>query len=137
MHPIFYLEEIVEEMISWLSRGDQAAAARVNSMWFRSALPVLWREVDLPQALRPLGVWSQRNRRGIELGVSQFSYPPQKRLLTSTMFLVPWRDANHSTMGPLCDIFIACSPGPLEPCRQSFTRQDHECSPQNRPPPIP
>ncbi|GJJ13626.1 hypothetical protein Clacol_007882 [Clathrus columnatus] len=54
MHRIFKIQDMVDQILSWLPPSTLIATALVNHMWFYSSLPNIWRLVTLSEALTPL-----------------------------------------------------------------------------------
>lgn len=55
MHPVFALDEIVNEILLWLSMRNRTVMARINRTWFQVALPFIWRDISVKEGLCPIG----------------------------------------------------------------------------------
>lgn len=51
MHRIFGIQDILDEIFSWLVRCEKVVVARVNRTWFRLVLQGIWWDVWLAHAL--------------------------------------------------------------------------------------
>lgn len=80
MHPFWETTDVVSEVISLLSKADQARMAQVNTALWEIAIPYIWRDVqDIRHIfnLFPSDLWNEVN----EPALDQASPPPLNREL--------------------------------------------------------
>ncbi|GJJ10810.1 hypothetical protein Clacol_005038 [Clathrus columnatus] len=65
VHPIFEIQELIGEIVSWMPPRQTIHTALVNRTWFHASIPYLWYSVSLKGALSLLGKWGMcRDRFG-------------------------------------------------------------------------
>lgn len=70
MHRLLAIQDVLDEIFSWLPQHELIAVAQVNSSWFKFVLPSIWREVELADALSTLGEACTSNDKDKDVSVS-------------------------------------------------------------------